>query len=186
MTAGLYLPPEESFPYLYQKISKNPTVNAAHSGACLDTEDCYYPKPELRTLKNEVFKHRPDYLINLIGINDLWYGKSKTDLVKSYRILIRRSVHNNVQLILPTLLPVGESLYDRLNPRRLRVNDWLLSHERLGYKVVDLSKALSDKKGLLSKKYDIGDHLHLNPEANLKIAKILSNLNLKKPPKHSD
>ena len=107
-----------------------------------------------------------EWLIVMEGINDLGGGKTTADeLIVSCQQIIARAHDCGLKVVGVTILPCGESFYDKpgLEEKRQQVNEWIRTSDAFDA-VFDWDAVVRDPsnpRNLLSEA-DCGDHLHLS------------------------
>jgi lysophospholipase L1-like esterase len=117
----------------------------------------------------DVYLVSPTKCFLMIGINDIFSGKSLEDIIKNYKIILDHLRENNIDIIIQSVLFISELSessqgynWKEINKRVLDLNIIL---EKIavteGLQYVDVNKVLSNEDKL-NNTYTSGDGIHLN------------------------
>jgi lysophospholipase L1-like esterase len=118
-----------------------------------------------KRLSRAVASNEYDFAIILAGSNDLGWNYAPASVYSSLRELWSITNAADIRTIACTVPPIGMD-YPPIQAGQKELNRMILdeSEARNDIVCVDVFAALADEKGLLPKKYDSGDGLHLNIE----------------------
>ena len=148
----------------------------------------------INRFRSHVLNYRPNIIVSLIGINDLFHPgtgcllselPTAKEMIAGYRALYNEAAANNACLIVLTLPPFANSS-NQNKPAwsqekeniRLAVNDWIRSQPYS----IDIANFLADRNDptLLDPQFDCGDHLHFSQQGGEKLGNyITSELQIK-------
>lgn len=122
---------------------------------------------------DEVIESKPQKLFLLIGINDLNRGRSVTDIVKNYRLILEilKNKIPQTTVFVQSLLPINNANFSLSNKAKnqiiLELNEKIksLSNE-FACEYIELFPAFLDSKSELDRRYTT-DGVHLNGEGYL-------------------
>lgn len=154
-------------------------LNQGIGGNCM-LKDCLGPAAVDRFERDVLMQPGVEWLIILEGINDIGgiqsaeqADKVVRDLTAAYREMMEKAHQRDIKVYGATLMPFGESFYDRPESERARqeVNEWI-RNSGIFDAVIDLDKALADPENptQLLPKADTGDHLHPNETGHRLVA----------------
>ncbi|HXS37327.1 MAG TPA: GDSL-type esterase/lipase family protein [Flavipsychrobacter sp.] len=107
---------------------------------------------------NEVISLHPQYVFEMIGVNDARTGTDTNVFQNDLSLLMSTYRSHNIKPVLATLVPQGPGVVDPFN-RRIQA---VAAADTLP--VVDIWSALVDTAtGYLQAKYNYGDNIHPNP-----------------------
>jgi lysophospholipase L1-like esterase len=116
------------------------------------------------------------WVIILEGVNDIGGSSSPKvakDLIAAYKQFIDSAHAKGILVYGVPILPFGDSFYDSEDHEaaRKKVNKWIRTKAKFDA-VIDLDRAVRDPENptRLLRKYDTGDHLHLNVRGYQKMA----------------
>jgi lysophospholipase L1-like esterase len=122
----------------------------------------------LGRLESEVAPIGADYVIVWGGINDLFGGRSPSEVMESLRKIYTRARELGVEPVACTLTSIVHQ--NPVVPRIWELNDLIRAYcAENRIRLVDLFRATSDESGLLMEGYS-SDGAHLNVEGNRRIA----------------
>lgn len=157
-------------------------LNQGIGGNCV-LRACLGPAAMDRFERDVLEQPGVEWLIIFEGINDIG-GVQNTeqadvvvqDLTAAYREMVEKAHQHDIKVYGATLMPFGESFYDRPESERARneVNEWI-RNSGVFDAVIDLDKALGDPENptQLLPAADTGDHLHPNETGHRLIAKAI-------------
>lgn len=118
-----------------------------------------------RRLSRAVTSDRFDFAIILAGSNDLGWDYAPASVLSSLRDLWSTTVNANISTVACTIPPIGME-YPPIQAGQREINNKILDESAVREDLVcaDVFSALADEKGLLLRRYDSGDGLHLNIE----------------------
>lgn len=125
----------------------------------------------------EIKRHQPSKVFLCVGINNLLFDQSYTDIELKYRDLVKdlRADNRSMQLYIISVLPVNNELKSIgvKNEAVVEVNNRLQQIAR-NYAVpyIDLAAELTDPAGNLAQRFST-DGIHLNAEGYLVWKKVL-------------
>ncbi|SMO39806.1 Lysophospholipase L1 [Gracilimonas mengyeensis] len=157
-------------------------LNQGIGGNCV-LKACLGPAAVDRFERDVLDQPGVEWLIILEGINDIGGVRSEehadqvvSDLKAAYKEMVEKAHQEDIKVYGATLMPFGESFYDRPESERARqeVNDWI-RNSGVFDAVIDLDKALGDPENptQLLPKGDTGDHLHPNETGHRLIAEAI-------------
>ena len=122
----------------------------------------------LSRLESEVTPIGADYVIVWGGINDLFGGRSPSEVMENLRKIYARARELGVEPVACTLTSIVHQ--NPIVPRIWELNDLIKAYcAESQIRLVDLFRATSDEPGLLMEGYS-SDGAHLNAEGNRRIA----------------
>ena len=122
----------------------------------------------LSRLESEVAPIGADYVIVWGGINDLFGGRSPSEVMENLRKIFARSRELGVEPVACTLTSITSK--NPVVPRIWELNDLIREHcTDYRIRLVDLFGATSDESGLLMAGYS-SDGAHLNAGGNRRVA----------------
>jgi lysophospholipase L1-like esterase len=131
----------------------------------------------LKRLQEDVIELKPKIIFILIGTNDLAFGRTDDEIVKTLReilSMLKKSSDKHVvyvQSILPT-----RNVSDRPNDGIISINSQLkILAEKFGFIYLDLHSEMKDENGNLKKNFT-DDGLHLSRDAYETWSGILKNI----------
>jgi len=118
-----------------------------------------------RRLTRAVMSDKFDFAIILAGSNDLGWDYAPFSVFSSLRELWNISINAGIKTISCTIPPIGMD-YPPIQSGQRELNRMVVNEAETRNDLVcaDVFSALADEKGLLPRKYDSGDGLHLNIE----------------------
>ena len=117
---------------------------------------------------SDVASTNPDYVFVWGGINDLFGGRSPSEVIESLRKIYARARELRVEPVACTLTSIVHQ--NPIVPRIWELNDLIKAYcAESQIRLVDLFRAMSDEPGLLMEGYS-SDGAHLNAEGNRRIA----------------
>jgi lysophospholipase L1-like esterase len=133
----------------------------------------------------EVLRHKPKKLFLLVGINDLFFGKSWPEIEPDYRAIVQqvRSQSSDTELFLLSLLPVNNQV------RNIGMDNDLIRAFNAGIRQIandyaipylDVHSPLSDADGRLAAKFT-DDGLHINGLGYVVLKNVLTPSIVEKP-----
>jgi len=122
----------------------------------------------LSRLESEVAPIGADYVIVWGGINDLFGGRSPSEVMENLRKIYARARELGIEPVACTLTSITRK--NPVGPRIWELNDLIGEHcAENRVRMVDLFGATSDESGLLMEGYS-SDGAHLNAEGNRRVA----------------
>ncbi len=129
--------PQSQYAYWIQK--KHPEWKVLNRGFRAERSDQI-----LGRFERDVPAVKPDVLVVLAGVNDLYQGYSAESIVKNLQRIYEKAVENHISVIACTILPYHSAAAE-IRSRMKEVNDWIRRYaeeHRLGF--CDTSDALED------------------------------------------
>jgi lysophospholipase L1-like esterase len=124
----------------------------------------------------------PDYVIIVIGTNDLLWGTPKKDIFKNIKKVHSLCKESDILSIGATIPPIRNEISQRhYNKQKEELNGKLqdyFSKENIPY--CDLYKGMRDQNGNLKDEYSMNDGIHFTVKGYKKMGEIIFNLTLKK------
>ena len=147
-------------------------LNEGINGNRLSSEGNFAPNALKRFDRDVLAQAGVEYLIVLLGINDIGHSAlgdgptvTPADLIAGYRQLISRAHEHGILAYGATLTPMGGSRYDLPAAQAVRdaVNAWIRDSGEFDA-VIDFDRVTRDpsQPTRLLPAYDSGDHLHPN------------------------
>jgi len=122
----------------------------------------------LGRMETEVAPRGPDYVIVWGGINDLFGGRSPSDVMENLGKIYARARELGIEPVACTLTSITRQ--SPVVPRIRELNDLIRGHcAENRIRLVDLFGATSDESGLLREEYS-SDGAHLNAGGNRRVA----------------
>ncbi len=122
----------------------------------------------LSRMDTEVAPRGADYVIVWGGINDLFGGRSPSEVMENLRRIYARARELGVEPVACTLTSIVHQ--NPIVPRIWELNDLIREHcAENRIRLVDLFRATSDESGLLVEECS-SDGAHLNAEGNRRVA----------------
>ena len=151
-------------------------VNSGKSG--------YQTTDILKNLDEMVYQYNPSKVLLLIGINDLYEGRSVNDIIDNMEEIIVKIKEKRpyAELYVLSIYPVNQSDDEKINHKQVKnrdnkdidaINDAvkdICTSQKITY--IDVASKLKDENGELKLKYT-SDGLHLNNLGYLRITTIL-------------
>ncbi|UCH05344.1 MAG: hypothetical protein JSW05_04045 [Candidatus Thorarchaeota archaeon] len=118
-----------------------------------------------RRLSRALSSEKYDFAIILAGSNDLGWDYTPASVFSSLRELWSITFRADIRTVACTIPPIGMD-YPPIQTGQRELNRMILDETDARQDLVcaDVFSALADENGLLPKKYDSGDGLHLNIE----------------------
>jgi lysophospholipase L1-like esterase len=120
------------------------------------------PNGQKRFERDVLSQPGAQFVVVMLGINDILKGVSADSLITGHRALISQARARGLKIFGATLTPFGNA-NDRQETRRLAVNQWIRTSGEFDA-VIDFDAALRDPANprRMRSIYDCGDSLHPN------------------------
>jgi lysophospholipase L1-like esterase len=124
----------------------------------------------LAKMEGDFFNQAPDfdYLVLLIGTNDVLLNTLVPDIVQNLRAMLKIVQDHEITPVFCTLLPMSREDY---SPIITDINSMMTLYcADKGIKVLDLNIAFNDGEDHLNQFYDVGDGIHLTQDGYMFLA----------------
>lgn len=156
--------------------AKHKNIIPIPAGICGNTS-----KDLLNRMDNDIINQKPDKLIVMIGLNDIWHKEGDINTYKENMTnIIKKTKDNHIKLILLNLTVTEKDFIDLLHSadEYNHVLKQLAKNQKI--KLIDINSVFKQK--IIESKKDINneyilttDGIHLNKEGNRILANILIN-----------
>ena len=148
-TPGFFSPAEkppagwgdEKSQYAYWILQRHPEWTVFNRGVRGQRSDQI-----LWRFERELTRLKPDVVVVLAGVNDLYQGYSVEDIKANLQKIYSLALENNIRVMACTILPYNEST-DQIKQKMAETNDWIRSHaKQYGFLFCDTFALLDDPK----------------------------------------